>query len=170
MPTAEELIDFLRLQPHPREGGWYRETHRSALQLPAAALATRYHAARSAGTAIYYLLTPQTCSALHRLPTDEVFHFYLGDPVEMLQLGAAKGNRKRGQCKLEGKAPQRINTYSFSAASHLLLAQQDDQPSHLHLIDPCATLPTRTDRPANGEPVGTNRQQGTDLLRCQRSR
>lgn len=35
---------------------------------------------------MYYLLTPETCSALHRLPTDEVFHFYLGDPVEMLQL------------------------------------------------------------------------------------
>ncbi len=87
MPSAEELIDFLRLQPHPREGGWYREMHRSALQLPAAALAPRYRAARSAGTAIYYLLTPETCSALHRLPTDEVFHFYLGDPVEMLQLG-----------------------------------------------------------------------------------
>jgi uncharacterized protein len=37
-------------------------------------------------TAIYYLLTPETFSALHRLRSDEVFHFYLGDPVEMLQL------------------------------------------------------------------------------------
>ena len=41
---------------------------------------------RSLGTAIYYLLTPDTYSALHRLPGDEVFHFYLGDPVEMLEL------------------------------------------------------------------------------------
>jgi predicted cupin superfamily sugar epimerase len=87
MPSADELIRLLRLEPHPREGGWYRETHRSALQLPADALAPRYRAARSAGTAIYYLLTTDTCSALHRLPTEEVFHFYLGDPVEMLQLG-----------------------------------------------------------------------------------
>jgi predicted cupin superfamily sugar epimerase len=79
MLTAEELIRLLRLEPLPREGGWYRETYRSALQWPAAA--------RAAGTAIYYLLTPDTFSALHRLPTDEVFHFYLGDPVEMLQLG-----------------------------------------------------------------------------------
>ena len=37
--------------------------------------------------AIYYLLTPDTFSALHRLQSDEIFHFYLGDPVEMLQLG-----------------------------------------------------------------------------------
>jgi predicted cupin superfamily sugar epimerase len=87
MPTADELIRLLQLGPLPREGGWYRETHRSSLQLPASALGPRYRAARSAGTAIYYLLTPDTCSALHRLPADEVFHFYLGDPVEMLQLG-----------------------------------------------------------------------------------
>ncbi|HWG43695.1 MAG TPA: cupin domain-containing protein [Gemmataceae bacterium] len=85
MPTADELIRFLRLEPMPREGGWYRETYRSTRQMPGSA--------RSAGTAIYYLLTPDTCSALHRLPTDEVFHFYLGDPVEMLQLGP---NREDG--------------------------------------------------------------------------
>ena len=89
MPTVEELIRLLHLQPLPREGGWYRETYRSPLQLSADVLGPRYSAARSAGTAIYYLLTPDTFSALHRLPTDEVFHFYLGDPVEMLQLGPA---------------------------------------------------------------------------------
>ncbi len=95
MPTAEEIIRLLRLEPLPREGGWYRETYRSALRLPADVLAPRYRDARSAGTAIYYLLTPDTFSALHRLPTDEVFHFYLGDPVEMLQLGpnSADGGR-----------------------------------------------------------------------------
>ncbi len=70
--SADELIRFLHLEPLPREGGWYRETYRGA---------------RSTSTAIYYLLTPDTFSALHRLPTDEVFHFYLGDSVEMLQLG-----------------------------------------------------------------------------------
>jgi predicted cupin superfamily sugar epimerase len=87
MPTAEELIRLLHLEPLPREGGWYRETYRSSLQLPADVLGPYYRASRSAGTAIYYLLTPDTFSALHRLPTEEVFHFYLGDPVEMLQLG-----------------------------------------------------------------------------------
>jgi predicted cupin superfamily sugar epimerase len=95
MPTAEEIIRLLRLEPLPQEGGWYRQTYRSALQLPAEVLAPPYRAARAAGTAIYYLLTPDTFSALHRLPTDEVFHFYLGDPVEMLQLGpnSADGGR-----------------------------------------------------------------------------
>jgi uncharacterized protein len=86
MPTAEELIALLKLQPHPREGGHFRETYRSDDLLPAGALPARYGAPRCAGTAIYYLLTPSTCSALHRLASDEVFHFYLGSPVRMLQL------------------------------------------------------------------------------------
>lgn len=86
MSTAEELIAFLGLKPHPREGGFYRETYRSADRFEASLLPSRYGTERSAGTAIYYLLTKDTFSALHRLRTDEVFHFYLGDPVEMLQL------------------------------------------------------------------------------------
>jgi len=88
MPTnlsAEEVIRLLGLQPHPVEGGFFRETWRSTELIPASAL-RRHGATRSAGTAIYYLLTPLTYSALHRLPGDEVFHFYVGDPVRMLQL------------------------------------------------------------------------------------
>ncbi|HZZ80591.1 MAG TPA: cupin domain-containing protein [Gemmataceae bacterium] len=86
MPTAEELIRTLGLQPHPKEGGFFRETYRAAESIAQSALPTRYPAARSASTAIYYLLTPTTYSALHRLHTDEIFHFYLGDPIRMLQL------------------------------------------------------------------------------------
>src|SRR5262245_2914999 len=83
--TAEQVIALLDLKPLPLEGGFYRETYRSDDLLPALVL-PRHGRAKSAGTAIYYLLTPDTCSALHRLPTDEVFHFYLGDLVHMLQL------------------------------------------------------------------------------------
>jgi predicted cupin superfamily sugar epimerase len=86
MPTADELIRRLQLQPHPKEGGYFRETYRADDVWPAAALPPRYQGDRRAGTAIYYLLTPATFSALHRLQSDEVFHFYLGSPVRMLQL------------------------------------------------------------------------------------
>jgi predicted cupin superfamily sugar epimerase len=81
MLTAERLIALLALKPLPHEGGFYRETWRCA------------HSSgdRAAGTAIYYLLTPDTESALHRLPGDEVYHFYLGDPVELLLLEASGG-------------------------------------------------------------------------------
>jgi predicted cupin superfamily sugar epimerase len=84
--TAEELISLLHLRPHPREGGHFRETYRSAEEYPPACLPARYGAARAAGTAIYYLLRPNAFSALHRLASDEIFHFYLGGPVRMVQL------------------------------------------------------------------------------------
>ena len=86
MPTVEALCALLGLVPHPVEGGFFVETYRSAESVPADALPSRYQGPRPAGTAIYYLLTPETFSAMHRLASDEVFHFYLGDPVEMLQL------------------------------------------------------------------------------------
>jgi uncharacterized protein len=86
MLTVEVLRRILGLVPHPVEGGYFTETYRSADQLPAAALLSHYGAPRAASTAIYYLLTPDTFSAIHRLASDEIFHFYLGDPVEMLHL------------------------------------------------------------------------------------
>ncbi len=108
MATADELIRLLQLQPHPREGGYFRETYRASEGYPAAVLPQRYGGPRSASTAIYYLLTPGTCSALHRLATDEVFHFYLGSPVRMLQLLPDGQGREivLGPDLLRGQSPQ----------------------------------------------------------------
>jgi uncharacterized protein len=108
MVTADELIAALDLRPLPLEGGYYRETYRSADLLPAGALPTHYGAPRCAGTAIYYLLTPGTCSALHRLASDEIFHFYLGGPVRMLQLFPDGQGREiiLGPDLLNGQSPQ----------------------------------------------------------------
>jgi hypothetical protein len=86
MPTAQEIIETLNLQPHPNEGGYFIETYRSKGSISKAQLPEVYSGDRSYSTAIYYLLTPETCSAMHRLPTDEIFHFYLGDPVMQLHL------------------------------------------------------------------------------------
>ncbi len=83
---AERIIELLGLQPHEAEGGFFRETWRCAEQLDGPALAGRYEGPRSVGTAIYYMLTSDTVSALHRLQSDEVWHFYLGDPLEQLLL------------------------------------------------------------------------------------
>ncbi|OWT66245.1 cupin domain-containing protein [Candidimonas nitroreducens] len=83
---ATELIRRLGLQPHP-EGGHYRETYRGAQQV----LRTPQGPARSAGTAIYYLLHDQAYSAWHRIASDEIWHFYAGGTllVHVLQEGAA---------------------------------------------------------------------------------
>lgn len=86
--TAQELIRHLNLKPLPVEGGYFSETYRAAEKIPADALPARYAGAKLFGSAIYYLLTSEAdCfSAIHRLATDEIYHFYLGDPVELLLL------------------------------------------------------------------------------------
>ena len=78
--TAAEVKALLNLAPHPIEGGYFRRTYTSSgtVDLP--------RGTRATSTAIYYLLEPGTFSEMHVLDSDEIFHFYLGDPVEMLQL------------------------------------------------------------------------------------
>ncbi len=78
--TADEIKKLLRLEPHPVEGGFYRRTYTSSVSV------ALLRGVRPYGTAIYYLLEPGTFSEMHVLASDEIFHFYLGDPVEMLQL------------------------------------------------------------------------------------
>jgi uncharacterized protein len=88
MPTAAQLIEHLGLEPLTFEGGHFRQTYLAQESISAQALPERYGAPRTFGTAIYYLLTSEadSFSALHRLKTDEIYHYYLGDPVEMLLL------------------------------------------------------------------------------------
>lgn len=83
MTGPEAIIRELGLEPHPEEGGHFRETYRSDGDVDPG---SPYSGPRSLCTAIYYLLSGDTFSAMHRLPGDEIFHFYLGDPVEMLEL------------------------------------------------------------------------------------
>jgi uncharacterized protein len=87
MVTAEQIRELLQMRPHPIEGGYFAETYRGAPVVPQSLL-PGYPGDRAISTAIYYLLTPDTFSAMHRVRGDEMFHFYLGDPVEMLQLKA----------------------------------------------------------------------------------
>jgi len=78
--TADEIRKVLRLEPHPVEGGWYRRTYTSEVSV------ALLRGVRPYGTAIYYLLEEGSFSEMHVLASDEIFHFYYGDPVEMLQL------------------------------------------------------------------------------------
>jgi predicted cupin superfamily sugar epimerase len=85
--TADEVKALLGLQPHPQEGGWYVRTWEAAEFVEASAFQdARYDGPRRTSTAIYYLLEPHTFSEMHLLQSDEIFHHYLGDAVEMLQL------------------------------------------------------------------------------------
>ena len=84
--NCEKLKSLLSLVPLPFEGGCYAETYRSSDMIAPECLRGSYSGPRSVSTAIYYLLEPNTFSELHRVASDEIFHFYLGDPVEMLLL------------------------------------------------------------------------------------
>src|SRR5580692_10928395 len=85
--TADEVKKILGLVPHPREGGFYIRTYESGEMIPPSSfIDARYPSSRHTATAIYYLLEPGTFSEMHRLRSDEIFHFYAGDAVEMLQL------------------------------------------------------------------------------------
>lgn len=85
-PTAYELMRMLDLKPLPSEGGFFAETYRSSEMIDAQGLKRGHGGRRALCTAIYYLLTPTSFSALHKLPGDEMFHFYAGDPVQLLEL------------------------------------------------------------------------------------
>jgi hypothetical protein len=76
---AQQLIDTLALVPHP-EGGWYRQVFKSEERVTRLA----DEAQRSALTTIYFLLVEGTFSAWHRVQSDEVWHFYEGDALELL--------------------------------------------------------------------------------------
>jgi predicted cupin superfamily sugar epimerase len=78
--NAQYWIDHLQLSPHP-EGGFYRQTHRSELTIRRSGLPSTFPGDRRAATAIYFLLESENFSAFHRLRSDEVWHFYAGEPL-----------------------------------------------------------------------------------------
>jgi predicted cupin superfamily sugar epimerase len=84
--TAEQIIKFFNMAPLRKEGGFYIETYRAPEQLKKEVLPPGFPGDRNLASTILYLLTSQTISLLHRLKSDEMFHFYFGDPVTMLQL------------------------------------------------------------------------------------
>jgi predicted cupin superfamily sugar epimerase/mannose-6-phosphate isomerase-like protein (cupin superfamily) len=84
--AAKQLIDRLGMEKIPVEGCWFKLTYTSADVIPGVALPARYGSPRAAGGAIYGLVTREDFSALHRLKTDEVWHFHAGSPMELLLL------------------------------------------------------------------------------------
>jgi predicted cupin superfamily sugar epimerase len=122
--TPEQLIEYFGLEPLPVEGGLFFQTYISAESIDQACLPDRYEGDKPFGTAIVYLLTPDpdSFSAMHRLPTDEVYHFYMGDPVELLQL-YPDGRSERvimGHDLLNGQRIQHVAPRGAWQGSHLL--------------------------------------------------
>jgi predicted cupin superfamily sugar epimerase len=83
--TAENIRQLLGLQRHPT-CGFVAETYRSQLQIPESALPPAYAGARPQGSVLYFLVTPDAQIRLHRIRNDQMYHHYLGDPLEVLLL------------------------------------------------------------------------------------
>ena len=108
MDPAKKLIEYFHMEKIPVEGAWFAVTYTSTDHLAATALPPRYGAARAAGGAIYALVTREDFSAMHRLKTDELWHYYAGDPLELLLLHPDGRSEKiiLGPDPLAGQHPQ----------------------------------------------------------------
>jgi predicted cupin superfamily sugar epimerase len=107
--VIDSLVVSLGLLPHP-EGGFYRETYRAMEDISHAALPARFTGARSHATAIYYLLAAGDRSKLHRINSDEVWHFYAGDPLLIVAIApdGALSITTLGQDFALGQVPQHV--------------------------------------------------------------
>jgi hypothetical protein len=116
-PSAQQIIHMLDLQPLVQEGGYYRVTWTSTLRQEGSQV-------RPLGSAIYYLVTadPTGFSAFHELGTDEIYHFYFGDPLE-LHLLHPSGLHEQvllGSRLERGERPQMIVAAGVSQGSRLV--------------------------------------------------
>lgn len=82
---VQQLVAQLKLQPHP-EGGFFKETYRSTESIALDALPERFGGDRQLATAIYFLLVEDNFSAFHRIKADETWHFYLGQPIQVVEI------------------------------------------------------------------------------------
>jgi len=85
-PNAAYWIQQLQLTSHV-EGGAFRETYRSELAIAQKALPVFFQGSRNIATSIYFLLASGEFSAFHRILSDELWHFYYGDPLLIYEIG-----------------------------------------------------------------------------------
>ena len=88
--SASDYIAAFKMEPHP-EGGYYVQTYQAAEVIPYTALPDRFGGDRPYSTAIYFLLENENKSALHRIQSDEVWHFYAGGPLNVYVIEPASG-------------------------------------------------------------------------------
>jgi predicted cupin superfamily sugar epimerase len=93
--TAARVIELLRLEPLPEEGGFFRQVWCSAARIPPDGVPWKVRYGRPFGTAIHYLMEGEGYSALHRLQGDELYFHQMGDPVEQLLLKPDGSHERR---------------------------------------------------------------------------
>ena len=131
IPSVKELIAQLGLQPHP-EGGFFVESFRSLVQLTLS-----NGRVRAASTAIYFLLPANSFSALHRVSSDEAWHFYEGNALELTTITAEGILEKRmlGRDLTAGQRPQ------FVVPAGIWQAAKSQDGEHGYTLVGCTVAP-----------------------------
>ena len=83
--TADEIRTLLKLEPNAT-CGFVRETYKSELNIAPGGLPAPFEGGRPLGSALYFMVTPEAPVKLHRIENDQLYHYYLGDPIEVLLL------------------------------------------------------------------------------------
>lgn len=83
--TVDTFVKALNLLPHP-EGGYYKETYRSEGKITHTCLSRDFEGDRNMATGIYFLIEKGNFSALHKIKSDETWHFYYGDALEVIEI------------------------------------------------------------------------------------
>jgi predicted cupin superfamily sugar epimerase len=159
MLTADQVIETLGLIPHP-EGGYFAETFRSARHI----LSSAHPGPRRASTAIYFLLRSDDFSALHRVRSDEVWHYYAGDALE-LHLAGADGKwqvTRLGSELANGERPQAVVPADCHQAARPIAGP------HGYVLCGCTVAPgfefTDFEMPARAELLALFPQHAADVM------
>jgi hypothetical protein len=109
MKNVDYWVNHLDLLPHP-EGGFYKEMYRSEKVIPANMMEEGLKGSRSLSTGIYFLITKGNFSAFHRIKSDEIWHFYYGDPlvVHVIERNGAYHKLSIGLDLELGQTPQAV--------------------------------------------------------------
>ncbi|OMO67139.1 hypothetical protein CCACVL1_20750 [Corchorus capsularis] len=155
MVSASEIAAKLNLVAHP-EGGFFAETFRdNSVLLSKSQLPPQYKVDRPVSTCIYFLLPSGSVSHLHRIPCAETWHFYLGEPLTVVEL-----DEKDGKLKLTCLGPDLVNNqqvqytvppnvwfgsfptkdFQFSADGGVTKAESRDSEKHYSLVG-CTCAP-----------------------------
>jgi uncharacterized protein len=133
--TADDWIRLLSLVSHP-EGGYFGETYRSADLLPSDIFDGRYASPRACSTAIYFLLRGSQFSALHRLRSDEMWHFHAGSGARIVTI-APDGTL--GEAKI-GPYPERGQRFQVLVPAGTWFVATVDDPDAYVLVG-CTVSP-----------------------------
>lgn len=135
MDSAAFWIAKLNLQPHP-EGGYFREVYRSSETVQGAHLPPRFGGARSFATSIYFLLPGTQVSALHRIKSDEIWHFYAGASLRIFVLDSDRAAR---ELQL-GPSPEKGESFQEIVPAGSWFGAAVDDPTAFALVG-CTVAP-----------------------------